>query len=882
MTLDTATWVGRSVAGGRYQVSAKLGEGGMGFVYRAHDCNLDCDVVIKVPRPAMLLEDPDFAVRFAREVRSLVRLVHPHIVKVTDVGQEDGTPFAVLQYLPGGSLRDRVPTTPDGGALPLPPAQLHPWVEEIASALDFIHGQGYVHRDVKPDNVLFDAHGHAFLGDFGVAKALAEKQERKKTVLTGTGVVLGTPHYMAPELVLGKPYDGRVDQYALAVMVYELLAGQYPFDGPTAPAIFVQHSTQPAPSLRTVLPGLPAPIAAAVHKGMAKDPSERYADCTAFARALIQGPEITPRPPVAGKGVCPACGKAFVVPGSARGKRVRCPGCRQTIAVPGTTVLAERVGPRATTRSPAGLPADTRPSPVSQTPPEIVAPLVPAELPPSPSRRRSPLLLVSGLLLISVLTAGTAWLLRSGTPATLAEPAPPAPATVPAVVERPKPAEPATFALRSALPPVVLRPGEERIFLVSVDRRGYDGSIRIELNGLPAGVSCAPATLSNSHDEGELHLAAGPTARPGHSQAALLLRGGETTVDRGLEVRVNPPARVTRTPPARGSAGADKVATQDRKNAPSVRGGTRPGVPKPREASPARQVAFWPQKSQCVAISPDGFFVAAGSRKGGITVWDLASQERVHTLIGHPQTVNAVAFAPNGRLIASASEDASVRLWDPASGHPLKRLDTIAPALCLAFTADGRRLFAGSADGEVHGWDVTTGSEVAGLHTGSRRVNALAITADGRRLLIGSGTLVNPDDRIHIWDVAGNKEVGTLEGHTSYVTSIALSADGRHAASASADQTIRFWDLVAGKCRAVGHGHQGLVFSVDITTDGRRVVSGGSDKTVRLWDGESGQELVRFNGHKGIVYSVAFAPNGRRALSASEQDGVRLWELGGK
>src|SRR5262249_28308034 len=160
-------------------------------------------------------EDRDFARRFAREIRSLVELVHPHIVKVFDFGQHEGLPFAVLQYLPGGNLRERRRTGERGQPLPLPPADLHDWLEDIASALDFIHAQQYIHRDVKPDNILFDAHGHVYLSDFGVAKALAQSQEAAKllpespkTALTGTGMVLGTPQYMAPELVMAGAYDG--------------------------------------------------------------------------------------------------------------------------------------------------------------------------------------------------------------------------------------------------------------------------------------------------------------------------------------------------------------------------------------------------------------------------------------------------------------------------------------------------------------------------------------------------------------------------------------------------------------------------------------------------------------------------------------------------
>ena len=181
-------WTGLALANDRYLITAKLGEGGMGSVYRARDRNLDADVVVKVPRPAML-EDPEFANRFAREIRSLVKLSHPRIVKVTDVGARDGLPFAVMQYLPGGSLEERRPLRADGRPSPCDPADVPGWLTGIAQALDYVHSQGYVHRDVKPGNILFDAQGHSFLSDFGVAKVLASSAgaAASRTAMTGTG-----------------------------------------------------------------------------------------------------------------------------------------------------------------------------------------------------------------------------------------------------------------------------------------------------------------------------------------------------------------------------------------------------------------------------------------------------------------------------------------------------------------------------------------------------------------------------------------------------------------------------------------------------------------------------------------------------------------------
>jgi hypothetical protein len=366
--------IGESLAGGRYTIAAKLGEGGMGFVYSAHDRNLDADVVIKVPRRAML-EDPEFADRFAREVRALVKLSHPNIVKISDVGDHDGLPFAVMQYLNGGSLDERRRYGPDGRPALMGLETLRGWLPGVAAALDFVHKQGYIHRDVKPANVLFDAAGHVFLSDFGVAKVLASTSEAAGKALTGTGMVLGTPEYMAPELIMGQPSDGRVDQYALAVTIYELLAGRRPFEGPTPTAILVQQTTQEPPPLHRVCPTIPELVAAAVHRGLAKDPAARHPDCLSLARAVLAAArDAAPAPAPAAGGPaarleCPTCARPLTVPETARGRRTRCPSCATTL----------RVAPDL-----SGLVPDTggsSPSTVAARPPSGMT--VPAVRPPS-------------------------------------------------------------------------------------------------------------------------------------------------------------------------------------------------------------------------------------------------------------------------------------------------------------------------------------------------------------------------------------------------------------------------------------------------------------------------------------------------------------------
>ena len=324
-------WLGRELSGGRYRVDAQLGEGGMGTVFRAWDKNLSTEVVIKVPHAAML-QDAEFAARFAREISSLVKLSHPHIVKISDVGDHDRLPFAVMQFLPGGSLEDRQKSDPAADVKPLPPESLKSWLVSIAEALDFVHSQGYIHRDVKPANILFDAHGHAYLSDFGIAKSAEGGPAVTSKTLTGSGMVIGTPEYMAPELIMGQTCDGRVDQYALVVTVFEILAGRRPFEDATSTAVLVQHSTKEPPDLASLSPDVPAGLASAIRKGLSKSPGDRFANCRKFADAVLAAVNSVSKSDEP-KAMCPACQKVLKLSDKLRGMEVPCPGCKTTLRV---------------------------------------------------------------------------------------------------------------------------------------------------------------------------------------------------------------------------------------------------------------------------------------------------------------------------------------------------------------------------------------------------------------------------------------------------------------------------------------------------------------------------------------------------------------------
>lgn len=324
MPTKASDWVGQEIAGGRYRIERILGEGGMGSVYLGFDANLEDQVVVKIPQ-LHLIGNEEFTRRFALEVRSLVKLNHPHIVNIRDVGTHDGVPYAVMQFLGGGSLADRQKAK--GRRVPMSISQVLRWLPRVAEALDFVHKQGYLHRDIKPANLLFDEHDNFYVGDFGVAKALAAAKENESAeTLTGGGVV-GTAEYLAPEAIMGEKLTGAADQYALATTVFEALAGQRPFNGPNPSAVIVMQTMDQPPPLASFRPDLPAELCKVVHRGLSKKPHERFTSCQAFAKAFATAANSTTEM------LCPNCAKRMRVKYATQGKRIRCPHCTSSVLV---------------------------------------------------------------------------------------------------------------------------------------------------------------------------------------------------------------------------------------------------------------------------------------------------------------------------------------------------------------------------------------------------------------------------------------------------------------------------------------------------------------------------------------------------------------------
>ncbi|MEZ4671678.1 MAG: serine/threonine-protein kinase [Anaerolineae bacterium] len=268
------TFIGKRL--GQYEILSKLGAGGMASVYRARQTSVDRDVACKVIR-ADLTEDSSFTERFAREARTIASLSHLHILKVFDYGQEGSTAYLVMELMDGGSLRQLIQQYE---ALPLPTASRI--LGQIASALDYAHQKGIIHRDLKSDNVLMDKSQNAYLTDFGIARMMGETSR-----MTQTGTLMGTPAYMAPELWTGQPANEQTDIYALGVILYEMVTGITPFSGETPYAIMYQHLHNEPPIVVNDTLIDPA-IQAVVQKALAKTAADRYTTATEMATAFQQ------------------------------------------------------------------------------------------------------------------------------------------------------------------------------------------------------------------------------------------------------------------------------------------------------------------------------------------------------------------------------------------------------------------------------------------------------------------------------------------------------------------------------------------------------------------------------------------------------------------
>jgi serine/threonine-protein kinase len=762
--------IGRTIAG-RYELRAVLGRGGMATVYRAYQPGLDRDVAVKVIA-ANLAHDPEFIERFRREARTVARLRHPHILTVHDFGEEEGLLFLVTELVAGGTLQSRLPELRS-------PERIVEIVAQIGAALDFAHAQGIIHRDVKPQNIFIDRErgDQAILADFGIAKAMAETTGGG---LTGTGLSIGTPEYMAPEQVIGQPVDGRADLYALAVIAYQLLAGTLPFarggpdDLPIAVALRKVQQPPPAPSAAN--PRLPRAADRVLLRGLATDPRDRYATAAEFVAAL----------------------RAALAPGQS-----------QALPGQGATTLADPAPVWAAQTTPIPAMAPTTPLaqppgdfPPSQTPPYqgTIPPAAPAATPPVAPPRRAWVPFAMGMMSVLVvsLLALAIWrgvAARGGDGG--GEPTQPAGISIAAATGVPTPtiaatAPPTAAAAPTASPTVRPTPTPSPN---ATDTPAPPTPTRVPPTATTRAPTATPARTT-------------PTTAPASPAA---FRGEQVARYKDNDNWV---IAVAWSPDGTrlASGGYDTTV-----------------VIRDKDGQPLATLKGHSDAVLGLAWSPNGKFLASAGNDGKVQIWDVSTETIVRTLSKNTKGVICVAWSPDGTKLASGSADYTIQLWDAATGAPIRTLTEHKETVrTVKWSPDGSMLASGSVDKTVMLWNAK-GDHLQTFDDHKDRVIEVAWSPDSTEIASASG-----DKTIKIWSTTGQQPARLLGEHTKPVVALAWSPDGHTIATGSDDNTLRLWRSEGGEIKTITD-FTGPVRGLAWSPDGSLLASASHDGTVRLW-----------------------------------------------
>ena len=681
-----------------YTLTDLIGEGGMSAVYRAYQAELERYVAIKILSPELLRQE-GYLERFRSEAKMAASLEHPHIVPVYDYGEVDDVMFVAMRLLGGGTLHQRL-----RGGQPLPVSDIVSILETMARALDYAHGRGIVHRDVKPGNVMFDEQGTAYLVDFGIAKLV-----QSDLSLTAENIALGTPSYMPPEQWRGDTLTPAVDQYALAVVGYRMLTGKLPYTAESPPEVMYKHLHETPIPLHQINPNLPSAVDEVFQRALAKEPQNRFPIVTNFSNALKLA--LTTHPSVS---------------------------------------LADMQQP---TQAPP------QPAPEPQLPRQGAQP---RQQPiPQPVREESTQTLfmqfakggmigvgVLAMLLILVVV-GIFLALRPNEPPTAAtNPTPTAditlesPTTIPQVgitltpitFEGIEPAQIGSGRIIHQQLQVTVRDVAYSPDGVMVAAAHSDGSVRLWQRG----VLEAPTVLSG-HSDVVSAVAFSPNG-------SLLASGGSDT---GIRVWD------TQTGQTRFVLSGHAGAIRDLDFSPD---GTRLA-----SASEDATIRIWDMASGglirtingketrllTVAYSPDGTQLASGGEGVRVRRWDAETGGELNALLGHSEQIRSVDYSPNGQLLASSSTDNTIRIWNFASGQTVHILEGHGRDVWkVAFNGDGSLLASGGRDNNLRLWDVQSGSQLANLTGHEGWVLGVAFHPDGSQIVSGSG-----DGTVRVWQV---------------------------------------------------------------------------------------------------------------------------------
>jgi len=784
---------------GPYEVIEVLGQGGMGVVLKARDPALDRTVAIKVLTPA-LAHGATARRRFAREARAAAAVGHEHIVAIHAVDEFRGLPYLVMQYIPGRSLQERL-----DAAGPLEVPEILRIGTQAARALAAAHAQGVVHRDVKPANILLEnCIERVKLTDFGLARAIDDAS------LTQSGIIAGTPQYMAPEQARGEPVDARSDLFSLGAVLYAMAGGRPPFRADSAMAVLKRVCDDRQRSIRELNPAIPDWLEAVIDRLLAKDPADRFQTATEVADLLerglahVQQPTAVPRPEIPGEPGASLPSLEFDLPAARTPHRPR-----RTLAVAAGVVLLALAGLGASEA--AGL---------------------------------------------SQVTDFVATILRIKTPQ-------------------------GTLVVKVNDPGVKVDIDNEVVII------GGAGPREIRLR------------------TGTHRVLATKNGQPVRDELVSIMKGKKEIVAIDFEPRV-PPTAATRTSPTPMTAPSSHVEqcmvchqvsdTLDRPlppDHPPLNLGTH-SIPLsntllPGSGNHGRSIGsrglVW-----SLAYSPDGRRLAIGQQSiidgvaSVLRVWDVAAKRDIFSL-RRPAASRCVAFSPDGKKLAAGTFDCAVELYRIEGDVTMLDgfwKDLGEPINALAFLPDGEgQLVAGNWAGRLLFFRQQM---IESIQLDCGKIFTMAVSPDGTTLAVAGSS-----GAIQFYEVASGRKLATPRGHDMPVESLDFSPDGKHLASASWDKTVRVWDVASGREeRRIAHSvHERL--AVRFSPDGKRLACADGqheirhfnpipDVSVQLWDWAEGTLLHSMMGHTNCVYALAFSPDGKTLASGSMDQTVKFWD----